>query len=81
MLNTKYTNWKCNAYHIYGDNSKKEYGYDDLKEYFNITGDTITECKKDFVGNAKKLEFYSFKKGDLAYVDKTCDGFCIRKVV
>ena len=69
-----YTNWKCYAYHLYGDNSKKEYSYKELSEHFNITGEDFTECIKDKTGDGKQGESYSFTKGKLYSVYKTNDG-------
>lgn len=74
----KYKNWKCEAYNIYGDNTHRQYGYQELKEYFNITGEAYAECIKDFIGNPKKSEYYTYQKGKIVAIDKTYRGFLIR---
>ena len=73
----KYPNWRCYVYTIYGDNKHTEYGFNDLREYFDITGVPVAECKKDFIGNPKESEFYCFKAGDYAHIDLTNNG-CLR---
>lgn len=42
-----YSNWKCNSYGLHG--SGKEYGYQDIKKYFEIDGSETVYCKKDFL--------------------------------
>jgi len=77
MINI-YRNFKCNGYHIYGDNSGKVWSYQELKEYFKIDGFDYAECIKDFSGNAENREYYSFKKGSFASIMETCQGFRIK---
>lgn len=69
-----YRNFKCNGYHIYGDNSEKIWSYKELKEYFNIDGSDCAFCIKDFTGDANKFEYYSFKKDDVVSIMESCFG-------
>lgn len=73
MKNT-YPNWKCYAYHLYGDNSGKEYSYEELKEYFDIDGTEYCKCIKTLDGSADKYEYYKFYEGKIYRVDITADG-------
>jgi hypothetical protein len=70
----KYKNWRCNAYHIYGDNSGREYGHAELSEYFIIDGTENGTCIKDFVGDPVKQEHFTFFAGDRVNVMQQTNG-------
>lgn len=74
----KYKNFRCNAYHVYGDRSGKEWSYQELKNYFDITGAPSAYCTRDFIGDAGKKEFYKFIAGDYVAIRETFTGFEIR---
>lgn len=40
-------NWKCYSYR-FSHNKRKDYTYEELKEYFYIDGSEVIYCKKDF---------------------------------
>ena len=73
-----YTNFKCNAYHIYGDKSGKKWSYQELKLFFDIDGTGVAKCISDFIGKPDSKEYYSFMAGDFANVRETFAGFEIR---
>ena len=68
--------WRCQAYHVYGDSTDREYSYEELKEYFEITGATTAPCIKHFSGN-----YFYYMPGDTAWIDKTNRGYLIRNVI
>jgi len=72
-----FKNWKCNSYHVYGDNTNKDHSYQELKNYFNIDGSNSALCTEDFIGNAAG-EYYKFSKGQIVRIDETQKGFRIR---
>jgi len=74
-MDNVYPNWRCNAYHVYGDKSNKDWSYQELKKYFEINGTDCAVCIKQFVG-----EFFTFNVSDFVQVNVTADGyFSIRK--
>ena len=58
----KFKNWKCNSYR-FSHNERKDYGYQDLKEYFFIDGSEVIYCKKDF-GDCEAGNYYLVSDGD-----------------
>lgn len=74
-----YKNYRCYAYHLYGDNSGREYSFQQLKEYFEIDGSENARCIKDKIGDPQKREYFSFSGGKFYRVDITNAGtFVIR---
>jgi hypothetical protein len=71
-------NWKCYAYHIYGDNSGKEWDYRELKKYFDINGTAKGKCINDLIGDQNKNEYYCFVYGSDIIIEITNNGFQIR---
>ena len=57
----KFKNWKRYSYR-FSHNSKKDYGYDELKKYFFIDGSEVVYCKKDF-GNYEAGNYYLVSDG------------------
>ena len=57
----QFKNWKCNSYRIAGK-EKRDYGYQELKPYFNIDGSEVVYCKKDF-GKCEAGKYYLVSDG------------------
>lgn len=55
-----YKNWKCYSYGLHG--SSEEYGYQMLKEYFDIDGSDVVFCKKDIL-EYKADNYYQIEAG------------------
>ena len=51
----KFKNWKCYSYRF--SDKKKDYSYQELKEYFYIDGSEVIYCKKNF-GNCAAGNYY-----------------------
>ncbi len=58
---TKFKNWKCYSYR-FSHNKRKDYGYNELKDYFFIDGSEVIYCKKDF-GECKEGNYYLVSDG------------------
>lgn len=56
-----FKNWKCNSYR-FSHNEKRDYSYQELKEYFFIDGSEVIYCKKDF-GWCKAGRYYMVGDG------------------
>lgn len=55
-----FKNWKCGSYRFSHD--RKDYGYQELKEYFLIDGSEVIYCRKDF-GSCKAGRYYLVSDG------------------
>lgn len=51
-----FKNWKCGSYR-FSANTRKDYSYDELKEYFVIDGSEVVYCKKSF-GDCEAGKYY-----------------------
>lgn len=61
MVTMYFKNWKCGSYrltYMY----KKDYSYNELKEYFVIDGSEVVYCKKDF-GQFQAGKYYLVEDG------------------
>lgn len=58
----RFRNWRCYSYGLEG--SKKEYGYQELKEYFFIDGSEVAYCKKSF-GGYEAGKYYLISDGGM----------------
>lgn len=56
----KFKNWKCYSYRFSG--KKRDYSYQELKEYFFIDGSEVIYCKKDF-GSCEAGNYYLVEDG------------------
>jgi len=54
-------NWKCYSYR-FSHNNRKDYSYQELKEFFFIDGSEVIYCKKDF-GECKAGNYYLVSDG------------------
>ena len=50
-----FKNWRCNAYRF--SDKRRDYSYQELKDYFYIDGSEVIYCKKDF-GRCKACKYY-----------------------
>lgn len=55
-----FNNWKCFSYIF--SHSNKEFGYNELKDYFFIDGSEVIYCKKNF-GSCKAGKYYLISDG------------------
>lgn len=56
----KLKNWKRYSYRF--SHKKRDYGYNELKEYFSIDGSEVIYCKKDF-GECQAGNYYLVADG------------------
>lgn len=79
MQNDIMRNYRCEPYHLYGDNSGREYGFLELRDFFSLDGTENAVCKKNLIGDPKRGEYFSFHAGDICYVERRAfhPGFVI----
>lgn len=74
-----YAHYRENAYHLYGDNTGKEFSYQELKNFFAIDGTTFIICTQNLSGDPAKQELYKFHRGQICSMYPTPSGtFVIR---